>query len=67
MAAASVRAGFETLGLADLVCFTLVTNRASQHVMQKVGFKFEREVEYAGLPHLLYRLAATEWLDAAPR
>lgn len=67
MAAASVRAGFETLGLADLVCFTLITNRASQHVMQKVGFRFEREVEHAGLPHLLYRLAATEWRDAAHR
>ena len=67
MAAASVRAGFETIGLADLVCFTLATNRASQHVMQKVGFKFEREVEHAGLPHLLYRLAATQWHDAAHR
>ncbi len=67
MAAASVRAGFETLGLADLVCFTLITNRASQHVMQKVGFTFEREVEHAGLPHLLYRLTATEWRDAIHR
>ena len=67
MAAASVRAGFETIGLADLVCFTLATNRASQHVMQKVGFTFEREVEHAGLPHLLYRLAATQWQDAAHR
>ena len=67
LAAASVRAGFETIGLADLVCFTLVTNRASQHVMQKVGFTFEREVEHAGLPHRLYRLAATEWRDAADR
>jgi len=67
VAAASVRAGFETLGLADLVCFTLAANRASQHVMQKVGFKFEREVQHASLPHLLYRLAATEWRNAARR
>ena len=62
--AASVRAGFEELGLADLVCFTLTTNRASQRVMEKVGFGFEREVEHAGLPHLLYRLRAAAWRDA---
>ena len=65
MAAASLRAGFETLGRADLVCFTLVTNRASQRVMEKVGFVFEREVEHANLPHRLYRLRATEWRNAA--
>ncbi len=67
LAAASVRAGFETLGLADLVCFTLVTNRASQRVMEKVGFRFEREVVHANLPHRLYRLAAAGWRDAAGR
>jgi [ribosomal protein S5]-alanine N-acetyltransferase len=65
LAAASLRAGFETLGRADLVCFTLVTNRASQRVMEKVGFGFEREVEHANLPHRLYRLRATEWRNAA--
>lgn len=65
LAAASLRAGFETLGRADLVCFTLVTNRASQRVMEKVGFVFEREVEHANLPHRLYRLRATEWRNAA--
>jgi RimJ/RimL family protein N-acetyltransferase len=65
MAAASLRAAFETLGRADLVCFTLVTNRASQRVMEKVGFVFEREVEHASLPHRLYRIRAMEWRNAA--
>jgi ribosomal-protein-alanine N-acetyltransferase len=65
MAEASVRAGFEELGLADLVCFTMTTNRASQRVMEKAGFVFEREIEHAGLPHVLCRLRAAQWRDRA--
>ena len=65
LAEASVRAGFEDLDLPDLVCFTLTTNRASQRVMQKTGFVFEREVEHAGLPHRLCRLRAADWRGVA--
>ena len=65
LAEASVRAGFEELRLDDLVCFTLTTNRASQRVMEKVGFAFEREVEHANLRHRLYRLHAAAWRDLA--
>jgi ribosomal-protein-alanine N-acetyltransferase len=65
LAEASVRAGFEELHLDELVCFTLTTNRASQRVMEKAGFVFERAVEYAGLPHVLYRLRAAQWRDHA--
>jgi RimJ/RimL family protein N-acetyltransferase len=67
LADASVRAGFAELGLAELVCFTLTTNRASQRVIEKVGFAFERGVEHAGLPHLLYRLRASAWRSVAAR
>jgi RimJ/RimL family protein N-acetyltransferase len=45
----------------DLVCFTLTTNHASQRVMEKVGFRYERDVLHAGLPHVLYRLSASAW------
>ncbi len=61
----SVRVGFDVLGLEELVCFTLVTNRASQRVMEKVGFRFERELEHAGLPHRLSRLRAAQWRRTA--
>ena len=27
------------------------------------GFRYERDVEYAGLPHVLYRLRRQEWAD----
>ena len=56
LGAASVEFGFEQLGLADVVAFTLPANRASLRVMQKLGFEYEREIEHAGLPHVLYRL-----------
>jgi RimJ/RimL family protein N-acetyltransferase len=56
MARACVRVGFEQVGLAEIVTFTLTTNLASQRVMQKVGFTFERAITHAGLPHVLYRL-----------
>jgi RimJ/RimL family protein N-acetyltransferase len=58
LAEASVRVGFEVLGLAELVCFTLPTNAASRRVMEKVGFRYERDVVYANLPHILCRLTS---------
>jgi RimJ/RimL family protein N-acetyltransferase len=57
IAQACLQVGFEQLGLADIVAFTLTTNRASERVMQKAGFTYERAIERAGLPHLLYRLS----------
>lgn len=57
MAEALLALAYEAYGLSDLVCFTLTTNRASQRVMEKVGFAFEREIVHADLPHVLYRIA----------
>jgi RimJ/RimL family protein N-acetyltransferase len=51
-----LKIGCDLLGLQEVVCFTLTTNFASKRVMEKLGFKYEREIIYAGLPHLLYRL-----------
>jgi RimJ/RimL family protein N-acetyltransferase len=65
IAAASVQTGFEVLGLPDLVCFTLTTNMRSQRVMEKVGFRYERDGEHAGLPHVFYRLRRQDWATAA--
>ncbi len=57
-----LRAGFEDLGLPDVLCFTLTTNQASQRVMQKLGFTYERDGLHADLPHVFYRLRRDEWL-----
>lgn len=51
-----VRVAFDVLHLPELVCFTLTTNTASQRVMQKAGFGYERNLLYTGLPHVLSRL-----------
>jgi ribosomal-protein-alanine N-acetyltransferase len=64
---AILKVAFETLGLSEVICFTLKTNLASQHVMQKVGFRFEREGPHVGLPHVFYRLSAADYAARAAR
>ena len=44
------------LRIPSLVAFTLPDNLASRRVMEKVGFTYERDIEWAALPHVLYRL-----------
>jgi ribosomal-protein-alanine N-acetyltransferase len=61
LAREAVRVGFEVLALPELVCFTLPTNVPSRRVMDKAGFRHEREFEHAGLPHILYRLRREDW------
>jgi RimJ/RimL family protein N-acetyltransferase len=58
MADALVALGFRTLGQRSLVAFTLPDNRGSRRVMEKSGFRFERDIEWAGAPHVLYRINA---------
>lgn len=67
LAHASVRVGFDVLRLEELVCFTLPTNAKSRRVMEKVGFHYERDFEWADLPHVLFRLRRDDWLGRAAR
>ncbi|MDZ8186971.1 MAG: GNAT family N-acetyltransferase [Nostoc sp. ChiSLP02] len=53
-----LQVGFELLNISEVICFTLTTNQASQRVMEKLGFKYQRDIIHANLPHLLYRLTA---------
>jgi RimJ/RimL family protein N-acetyltransferase len=57
----SLKIGFEQLKLSNIVCFTLTTNLASQRVMQKAGFIYERDMIHANLPHVLYRMTLGNW------
>jgi RimJ/RimL family protein N-acetyltransferase len=61
IAKVSLHIGFERLRLTDIVCFTLTTNMASQRVMQKAGFTYERDILHANWPHVLYRMTAGSW------
>ncbi len=47
----------QEMGLDELVCFTLVSNVASQRTMEGLGFTGSEPVEHAGVPHVLQRLA----------
>ena len=58
IAQACVRIGFGQLGVASLVAITTPANRASQRVMHKAGFAYERDIVHAGLPHVLFRIRA---------
>ena len=57
MAEESVRAAFTTLGLDSVVAYTHTDNEPSQAVMRKLGMTYEADLENAGMPHVLYRLA----------
>jgi [ribosomal protein S5]-alanine N-acetyltransferase len=61
IAEASIRTGFQVLGLSEIVCFTMTTNTRSRRVMEKAGFRYERDGEHAGLPHVFYRLRREDW------
>jgi ribosomal-protein-alanine N-acetyltransferase len=58
LARESARVAFEELALASLVAFTLPGNGRSLGVMRRAGFRYERDVTHAGLPHVLHRLRA---------
>jgi len=53
---ACIEIAFEVIRLDDVVSFTPATNKPSQHVMEKAGLKYERDIIHADLPHVLYRM-----------
>jgi [ribosomal protein S5]-alanine N-acetyltransferase len=55
MATALVGVARDRLRLEEIVAFTLPHNVGSRRVMEKSGFRYEREIEWARLPHVLYR------------
>jgi ribosomal-protein-alanine N-acetyltransferase len=56
MGGAAVEVAFETLGLDDVVAFTMTTNLASRRVMEKLGFTYEKTAPYKVYgDHALYR------------
>lgn len=57
---ACLEIAFEIIRLDDVVSFTLITNKASQRVMEKCGFQHERDIIHADLPHVLYRMKMVE-------
>ena len=61
IAQSSLDIGFEHLGFPEISSWTLPTNLASQRVMEKLGFRYGRDFEFAWLVHRFYRLVAGDW------
>jgi RimJ/RimL family protein N-acetyltransferase len=61
MSRTALEVGFERLGLDSIVAFTMPTNVASRHVMEKLGMRFERDIVWADMPHVLYRITRSRW------
>jgi RimJ/RimL family protein N-acetyltransferase len=55
---------FDEVGLEEVVAFTMPTNVRSRRVMEKLGFRYERDFTYKGMPHVLYRLIGSEMIGA---
>jgi RimJ/RimL family protein N-acetyltransferase len=72
-AKASIRYGFERLGLAEIVSFTAVGNARSRAVVERIGLSrsAEDDFDHPALPeghplrrHVLYRVRSDEVADA---
>jgi RimJ/RimL family protein N-acetyltransferase len=57
MAQAILKIAFEQLDIAEVVALTLPANRASRRVMEKAGLHYQRDITWANLRHVLYRIA----------
>jgi len=55
IARACVALGYERLGLSEVVAVTSPSNRASQHVLEKAGLVYEREILHEGAPAAFFR------------
>ena len=61
----TVEQGFSELRLRELVSFALPENTASRRVLEKLGFSYEGEGDYGGLPHAHYRLSGLTFSEAS--
>jgi RimJ/RimL family protein N-acetyltransferase len=59
-ARAALRDGFERVGLERIVAVAHPDNRASRHVMEKLGMRYERDTEHKSIGVVLYAVHASE-------
>lgn len=61
LAEASARVAFTRIGAASVCAFTLPHNAASRRVMEKAGLRYERDIVWGALPHVLHRMSLAAW------
>lgn len=64
-ALASVRYGFETLGLSRIISIVQAPNAASRRVMEKAGLTYQGQSHWRGHDVLWYAIDRTVWEDRA--
>src|SRR3990167_6785242 len=57
---ACIKFAFTHYKLQSVVALTQVSNKASERVMQKVGFTYEKNFIHHNMPHVLYRMMNLE-------
>lgn len=60
-AIASLRYGFETLGLERIISITDPRNVASRRVMEKAGLLYQGEVRWRGFDDVWYAIGRRDW------
>lgn len=69
-AKASLKYGFETINLEEIVAITAIQNKRSRHVMEKIGMRYDPKDDFdhprlpAGHPltrHVIYRMSRKAW------
>ena len=58
---ASLEYGFNVLNAEKIAAFVDINNKASQHVLEKLGFKKLNQFEYDNAPHYFYELNKTDY------
>lgn len=58
---ASIRYGFEAVGLESIAAVTRVENLASQRVMQKAGMKYEGRLVFLGFDYVSYAISRRDF------
>lgn len=66
-AAATRDWAFLTLDVDHLISLVRPENMASARVAEKLGMRADREVDYKGLRHRVYRIDRVTWVEAAGR
>jgi ribosomal-protein-alanine N-acetyltransferase len=62
VAGAWLRYGFAALGLERIVAVAVPENRASRHVMEKLGMRYEKETRHYEFDCVLYAMTKDEFL-----
>jgi ribosomal-protein-alanine N-acetyltransferase len=65
--AASVKFGFQQLGLERIVAIAIPENVGSRRVLEKLGMRYEKNAPYFGLDHVFYAITRAEYqkMDSA--